>query len=120
MIGGLKPASPAKGPSVTRTRWSRSASDLWVPPSRRSLIQGASAGAAAWLMGCSGNADPGGGERVDAGGAANDASAAPAMPVDCVVRAEQTEGPFPNLEDDLKRADIRAEPSDGAAKPGVP
>jgi protocatechuate 3,4-dioxygenase beta subunit len=105
---------------MTRSRWSRSASGLWVQPSRRSLIQGASAGAAAWLMGCAGSADPGNGERVDAGGAANDASAAPTMPVDCVVRAEQTEGPFPNLDDELKRADIRAEPSDGAAKPGVP
>jgi len=41
-------------------------------------------------------------------------------PVDCVVRAEQTEGPFPNLNDEMKRADIRAEPSDGAVKPGIP
>jgi protocatechuate 3,4-dioxygenase beta subunit len=40
--------------------------------------------------------------------------------VGCLVRAEQTEGPFPNLNDELRRADIRAEPSDGAIKPGVP
>jgi hypothetical protein len=99
-------------------------------PNRRSLIQGASAGAAAWLMGCAGSGGsagsgtPAGSGRTDAGGAGSDAVAAPAMPggrpVDCVVRAEQTEGPFPNLNDELKRADIRAEPSDGAVKPGVP
>jgi protocatechuate 3,4-dioxygenase beta subunit len=102
---------------MTRARWSRSPSGLWVQrPSRRSLIQGAGAGAAALLIGCghrSGNGEPGVGGAAGTGGAGT-------MPADCLVRAEQTEGPFPNLNDDLKRTDIRSEPTDGAVKPGVP
>jgi protocatechuate 3,4-dioxygenase beta subunit len=69
------------------------------------------------LIGC----DTGSGVGAP-GAAAGDA--APSLPggkpVDCVLRAEQTEGPFPNLTDDLKRADIRSEPSDGSIKTGVP
>ena len=37
----------------------------------------------------------------------------------CVVRPEQTEGPY-FVDAKLNRADIRSEPSDGSVKPGVP
>jgi protocatechuate 3,4-dioxygenase beta subunit len=102
---------------MSTARWSRNRAGLWVAePSRRSILRGASAGAAALLLGCDGP-----------GGAASpmvDAGPAPTMPdgsaVDCVLRPEQTEGPFPNRNDDPLRADIRSEPSDGSLKPGVP
>jgi protocatechuate 3,4-dioxygenase beta subunit len=37
----------------------------------------------------------------------------------CVVRPEQTEGPY-FVDEKLHRSDIRAEPSDGSVKPGAP
>jgi protocatechuate 3,4-dioxygenase beta subunit len=37
----------------------------------------------------------------------------------CVVRPEQTEGPY-FIDEKLNRSDIRSDPSDGAMKPGVP
>ncbi|MUG95518.1 twin-arginine translocation pathway signal protein [Scytonema sp. UIC 10036] len=37
----------------------------------------------------------------------------------CVVRPEQTEGPY-FVEEKLKRSDIRSDPSDGSVKDGVP
>jgi protocatechuate 3,4-dioxygenase beta subunit len=37
----------------------------------------------------------------------------------CVARPEQTEGPY-FIDDKLKRSDIRADPSDGSVKPGMP
>ena len=37
----------------------------------------------------------------------------------CVVRPEQTEGPY-FIDEKLNRSDIRSNPSDGAVKPGVP
>ena len=37
----------------------------------------------------------------------------------CVVRPEQTEGPF-FVEEALDRSDLRSDPSDGTVKPGVP
>jgi protocatechuate 3,4-dioxygenase beta subunit len=37
----------------------------------------------------------------------------------CVVRPEQTEGPY-FIDEKLNRSDIRSDPSDGVAKPGVP
>jgi protocatechuate 3,4-dioxygenase beta subunit len=37
----------------------------------------------------------------------------------CVVRPEQTEGPY-FIDEKLKRSDIRSDPSDGAVKPGTP
>src|SRR5947208_3258252 len=43
-----------------------------------------------------------------------------AVPVPaCVVRPEQTEGPY-FVDERLNRSDIRAEPSTGVLKPGVP
>ena len=37
----------------------------------------------------------------------------------CVVRPEQTEGPY-FIDEKLNRSDIRSDPSDGAIRPGVP
>lgn len=37
----------------------------------------------------------------------------------CVVRPEQTEGPY-FIDEKLSRSDIRSDPSDGSVKPGVP
>ncbi len=37
----------------------------------------------------------------------------------CVVRPEQTEGPY-FVDERLNRSDIRSDPSDGRAKPGTP
>ncbi len=37
----------------------------------------------------------------------------------CVVRPEQTEGPY-FIDEKLNRSDIRSDPSDGSVKPGVP
>jgi protocatechuate 3,4-dioxygenase beta subunit len=37
----------------------------------------------------------------------------------CVVRPQQTEGPY-FVDERLKRSDIRSDPSDGSVKPGVP
>ncbi|BAY45122.1 dioxygenase subfamily protein [Scytonema sp. HK-05] len=42
----------------------------------------------------------------------------PTLPM-CVVRPEQTEGPY-FVDEKLKRSDIRSDPSDGSVKDGVP
>jgi hypothetical protein len=121
---------------MARSRWSRSRSGVWVAaePTRRSVLRGGSATAAALVLGCGhqpgGPETPGpgaagsGGSSAPSDAAAGDPNAAPVLPggkpIDCVLRAEQTEGPFPNRADDLRRSDIRAEPSDGAVKEGIP
>ena len=83
-------------------------------PDRRSVIRGASAGTALLFLGCgtSGNR-PATADATPAPGA--DAMATPA----CVVRPQQTAGPFPN-KTPLERADIRSEPGTMAPKPGLP
>ncbi|HLW48317.1 MAG TPA: intradiol ring-cleavage dioxygenase [bacterium] len=47
------------------------------------------------------------------------ARAAGATPRACIVRPEQTEGPY-FVDERLRRSDIRSDPSDGSVKPGVP
>jgi protocatechuate 3,4-dioxygenase beta subunit len=37
----------------------------------------------------------------------------------CVVRPEQTEGPY-FVDEQLNRSDIRSDPTDGSVKPGIP
>ncbi len=66
------------------------------------------AGSAALLVGC----DPGWWRRLWAGKPA--ASIPP-----CIVRPEQTEGPY-FVDERLNRSDIRSDPSDGSVKDGVP
>lgn len=46
------------------------------------------------------------------------AAAAATLPA-CVLRPEQTEGPY-FVDERLRRSDIRSDPTDGAVKPGVP
>ncbi len=53
-------------------------------------------------------------------GSATSASIAyAATPPACVVRPEQTEGPY-FVDEKLNRADIRVDPTDGSLRPGVP
>src|SRR5215475_10983067 len=47
------------------------------------------------------------------------ASANAATMPSCVVRPEQTEGPY-FIDEKLNRSDIRSDPSDGAVKSGIP
>ena len=47
------------------------------------------------------------------------AAAHAAVTPSCVVRPQQTEGPY-FIDEKLYRSDIRSDPSDGALKPGVP
>lgn len=71
--------------------------------SRREMVLLLGATGAAWLM---------------VGGAARRASAGPLAP-SCVVRPEQTEGPY-FVDERLQRSDIRSDPTDGHMKPGTP
>lgn len=81
--------------------------------SRRELLGLISASAAASLVGDLG------GPSAAAEPVRGPAQAATAGAPACVARPEQTEGPY-FVDDKLKRSDIRADPSDGAVKPGVP
>jgi protocatechuate 3,4-dioxygenase beta subunit len=72
--------------------------------SRRELLGLIGTSAAASLLG-------------DLGG--RSAAAGPAAAPACVVRPEQTEGPY-FVDDRLRRSDIRVDPSDGSVKPGMP
>jgi protocatechuate 3,4-dioxygenase beta subunit len=71
--------------------------------SRREVVVLFGAAGYAMLTGCS----PAGGQRAGAGTAP------------CVVRPEQTEGPY-FVDELLKRSDLRADPSDGVVRPGTP
>lgn len=81
--------------------------------SRRELLGLIGAGAAASLIGDLGRASAAADPVRASAQAARDA-----VPR-CLVRPEQTEGPY-FVDDRMKRSDIRSDPSDGALKPGVP
>jgi protocatechuate 3,4-dioxygenase beta subunit len=51
-------------------------------------------------------------------GSSSESSATP-RPAGCIVRPQQTEGPY-FVDERLNRSDIRADPSDGTVKPGTP
>ena len=72
--------------------------------SRREVVTFLGATGVAWLM--TGNLSP---RRVVAG----------TLGPSCVVRPEQTEGPF-FVDERLNRSDIRSDPADGRVKPGTP
>jgi protocatechuate 3,4-dioxygenase beta subunit len=84
------------------------------PVSRREMLGLMGTAAAVFVTGCErperGLRDP------DRTGLAP-AAATAAMPA-CIVRPEQTEGPY-FLDEKLNRADVRSEPADGSVKPGV-
>ena len=114
---------------MTQSRWSRSESGSLLvshEPGRRSLIKGASAGAAALLLGC-GTTAPGTGVAPGPGPGGQGGSGQVPVPEgsgamgtpSCVVRPQQTLGPFPNKVA-LNRSDIRSEPGGTVPKPGLP
>lgn len=70
-------------------------------PSRRSFLQVTMAACAAWLAGC------------------GKSSKSIMLPHGCVVRPEQTEGPY-YVDTQLERSDIRSDPVSGEVKEGVP
>jgi protocatechuate 3,4-dioxygenase beta subunit len=72
-------------------------------------------GTAAVLLGC--RRQPRLGQRTTSWVAPTTAHAA-VIP-SCVVRPEQTEGPY-FIDEKLNRSDIRSDPSDGSVRPGVP
>jgi protocatechuate 3,4-dioxygenase beta subunit len=72
-------------------------------------------GTAAVLLGC--RRQPRLGQRTTSWAAPTAAHAA-VIP-SCVVRPEQTEGPY-FIDEKLNRSDIRSDPSDGSVRPGVP
>lgn len=78
--------------------------------SRRTVLGIFRAIAAASLVGCIGR-------KADGGAIAQ--TAAPTTQPGCVVRPQQTEGPY-FVDDRLNRSDIRSNPADGAVKEGVP
>jgi protocatechuate 3,4-dioxygenase beta subunit len=87
---------------------------------RRDVLRTGLAAAAGWALGSFGSlrriagvAMPSG--SMPLGRPAETVQAAPA----CVVRPEQTEGPF-FVDERLNRSDIRSDPSDRSVKPGVP
>ena len=81
--------------------------------SRREVLGLLAATTAASLVGCAS-------EQTAAGEqSSTPAQTASASVPDCVVRPQQTEGPY-FAEARMNRSDIRSDPSDGSVKPGVP
>jgi protocatechuate 3,4-dioxygenase beta subunit len=82
---------------------------------------GGGSGGAAGSGGTGGAAGPDAAAADAAGGGPADAAAVSqdAAGLSCVVRPEQTEGPF-FIDEKLDRSDIRSDPTDGTVKPGVP
>lgn len=79
-----------------------------VDPERRELVRLLGTFAAAGMIGCSGAR------------AASESPTSPSSPgTSCVVRPQQTEGPF-FVEENLNRSDLRTDPVTGAARAGVP
>jgi protocatechuate 3,4-dioxygenase beta subunit len=86
--------------------------------SRREFALGALGGAATlFLAGC-GDASEGGSES-DAVSISEDLAAAAEVAPTCVVRPQQTEGPY-FVDEKLLRSDIRTDPTDGRTKAGAP
>jgi protocatechuate 3,4-dioxygenase beta subunit len=81
-----------------------------LDPGRREVVRLLGSVAAAGMLGCAGA-----GAR-----AASESPTALASPVGpCVVRPQQTEGPF-FVDERLNRSDLRSDPATGLARPGVP
>jgi len=77
---------------------------------RREVVRLLGSFAAAGMLGCAGT-----GARE-----ASESPTTPASPVGtCVVRPQQTEGPF-FVDERLNRSDLRSDPATGLARPGVP
>jgi protocatechuate 3,4-dioxygenase beta subunit len=85
------------------------------PLSRREMLALLGTGTVAVFLGCKRIRRSGEPTTSLAPLATADAAAIPS----CVVRPEQTEGPY-FIDEKLNRSDIRSDPSDGSVKPGVP
>ena len=83
--------------------------------SRREVLTLLGTGAAAVFLGCRRARR----SREPTVSLASLATADAAVIPSCVVRPEQTEGPY-FIDEKLNRSDIRSDPSDGSVKPGVP
>jgi protocatechuate 3,4-dioxygenase beta subunit len=83
--------------------------------SRRELLALLGTGTAAVFFGCRRAKR----SREPTVSLASPATADAAVIPSCVVRPEQTEGPY-FIDEKLNRSDIRSDPSDGSVKPGVP
>ena len=83
--------------------------------SRREVLTFLGTGTAAVFLGCRRVKRSGTPTTSLASLATADAAVIPA----CVVRPEQTEGPY-FIDEKLNRSDIRSDPSDGSVRPGVP
>jgi protocatechuate 3,4-dioxygenase beta subunit len=83
--------------------------------SRRKMLALLSTGVAATLLGCRRVRRPG----EPTTGLVLVGTADAAVTPGCVVRPQQTEGPY-FIDEKLNRSDIRSDPSDSALKPGVP
>jgi protocatechuate 3,4-dioxygenase beta subunit len=83
--------------------------------SRREMLTLLGAGTAAIFLGCKRLRRSGEPTTSLASLGTADAATMPS----CVVRPEQTEGPY-FIDEKLNRSDIRSDPSDGSVKPGVP
>lgn len=94
-------------------------------PTRRQVLNLLSATTVLALVGCGGESDAGTGATDRSGGAggsegpggAGGTGAADAS-LSCVVRPQQTEGPY-FLDERLNRSDIRSDPTDGSIKGGA-
>jgi protocatechuate 3,4-dioxygenase beta subunit len=80
-----------------------------LDPERREIVKLLGSFAAFGMLGCSG-----GGAR-----AASESPTAPVPAGTCVVRPQQTEGPF-FVDEELNRSDLRSDPRTGEAREGVP
>ena len=81
-----------------------------LDPTRRDVVRLLGSFAAFGMLGCAGT-----GAR-----AASESPTEPASPsASCVVRPQQTEGPF-FVDEHLNRSDLRSDPATGLARPGVP
>jgi protocatechuate 3,4-dioxygenase beta subunit len=83
--------------------------------SRRDVLGRMVAGAAVVFLGCRRARR----SREPTVSLASPATAQAAIIPSCVVRPEQTEGPY-FIDEKLNRSDIRSDPSDGSVRPGVP
>jgi protocatechuate 3,4-dioxygenase beta subunit len=82
-----------------------------VDPARREVLRLLGSVAAAGMLGCSGNGARAASESTPAASSAASAST-------CVVRPQQTEGPY-FVDEKLNRSDLTIDPVTGVARPGV-
>ena len=79
---------------------------------RREVVRLLGSFAAAGMLGCGGN-----GARAASESSPTEAS--PSLGASCVVRPQQTEGPY-FVDEKLNRSDLTTDPATGAVRPGVP